>query len=188
MKSTVVLIVSHDLSFPDERCVILVQNSSRLPCAYKPFAEFATVSSLGRGQAAVAMGSTSVFGCGSDFPCCQRSQGKDFLYMRVANCCLGWMEPRHGCFGLLSVLKVRREKSVFPAFLESESGDTRPEMTGRAKQPSKWSMLLAALSALLFAVILRPGWWMHVSAGFGTKERCPSHASPILQAFVPCPT
>lgn len=50
MKSTVVLIVSHDLSFPDEQCVILVQSSNMLPCGYKPFAEFVAVSSLGRGQ------------------------------------------------------------------------------------------------------------------------------------------
>lgn len=81
LNSTVVLIVSNDLSFPDEQCVVLVQSSKMLPCGYKPFARFATVDSRRQeGGRAVAVGRASFLELVSGFPCSLRSQGKWLLW------------------------------------------------------------------------------------------------------------
>ena len=68
-------VVSHNLSFPEEQCVILVQSSKVLPCDYKPFAKFATPGPLRReGRRAVAMGMTSFSDLLSGFPCSPKSR------------------------------------------------------------------------------------------------------------------
>lgn len=45
LNPTIVLVVFHYFSFPDEKYVILVQRSKILPCGYKPFAKFASMVS-----------------------------------------------------------------------------------------------------------------------------------------------
>lgn len=95
MNPTIVLIVFHYISFPDEKCVILVQSSKMLPCGHKPFAKIATVGSLRQeGVRAVAMGSTSFLALVSGFLCSLRLRGigQGLPMWALQTAALGWFE------------------------------------------------------------------------------------------------